>query len=347
MRHIRHNSPNPQSPDHRSGFSLIELIVVILVIAILLAMLLPAIGNIRRTARSAQVVVDIKNLEAGIANFKLKYGIEPPSSFVICERASDWTSPPSALASKIRESTAIIRELWPDFDFTYSAGTPSGGTDFPAAGQLDINGNKTIDDPIVLNGAECLVFFLGGICATAHEENKDNVNPIVDFTGTQQPESREINVWGPTGFSANPRFPFKRGGQNRVGPFFEFPSDRLKSNTIASTSGSVMPTYIDPHPGQTAPYLYASSRNGRGYPMRTPASGIDSGNPDFLPVSLITYYQQGTMLPYSPKGFQIISPGADGIYGPGGSYKSGQTLSGNRNEERDNITNFSGGPLQP
>ena len=64
--------------------------------------------------------------------------------------------------------------------------------------------------------------------------------------------------------------------------------------------------------------------------------------------------------PQRADGFQIISPGEDGEYGPGGLYTDGselpaRDLDGNstidpwelRRAEDDNITNFSNGPLRP
>jgi|GEM_PF-225001 len=314
----------------RAGFTLIELIVVILVIGILAAMLLPAINNVRISTRNAQVTVDIKNLEAAIANFKLKYGMEPPSSFRMHE---DGAWDPSNNVDKA--SVAIIRQMWPEITFTTSS---SAITAVPAPG--DVNGNGTIEtDGYTLNGAECLAFFLGGVCATADASG----TPIVNQDGTAGAGSGPPKFWSPLGFSANPQKPFSRGG-NRVGPFLDFVSNRLVNTVSVTTPDSSLPEYLDPLPNQTAPYWYTSAYSGRGYDK----SGIGGANLDFTPTTtFFTYKNKKTGVVYNQKTYQIISPGFDGEIGVGGSYSSGTPLPDAQKYDRDNITNFSSGPLQP
>ena len=58
------------------------------------------------------------------------------------------------------------------------------------------------------------------------------------------------------------------------------------------------------------------------------------------------YLEGDAKTPQRPQGYQIISPGFDGLYGVGGVYKDGSELTGVRLPEADNITNFSGGVLQ-
>ncbi len=348
MRRNQSKMTNP--PTRNSGFTLIELVVVILVIAILVAMIMPAMSGARNAARNAQVVADIKNLEAAIANFKLKFGREPPSSIVLFERASDWNAYRTSTATDelsllAKNSIATIREIWPDFDFGYTASagisvTPD--TDFATLGELDINGNGTIDaTPIRLNGAECLAFFLGGVCATM--DNNSPPNMIVEVNGaTGTPQAPK--QWAPLGFSTNPRMPFKRGG-NRVGPFVEFAPERLVGGTQVNTENGVMPAYLDTLPNQTLPYLYLSSNNGRGY--NKTGSDNDSFNRDAAPLEFKTYFRPGTKLAHNQKTYQIISPGPDGEYGIGGEYESGKQMKSEQARDRDNITNFSSGPLSP
>src|SRR5262245_28030953 len=105
----------------RAGFTLLELLVVVIMIAILASLIFPAINNARRVAFDTGVVSDIKNMDAAIAAFKLKYGVEPPSSFILYEVAGDqmmqtgwWTDDDIT-----RNSRAFIRQIWPDFDFSY------------------------------------------------------------------------------------------------------------------------------------------------------------------------------------------------------------------------------------
>ncbi|MEX0717567.1 MAG: prepilin-type N-terminal cleavage/methylation domain-containing protein [Planctomycetaceae bacterium] len=276
----------PNARTVRGGFTLIELLIVVVIIAILAAFVVPAVTGAIRSARVVEVVSDISNLEAGIAAFKLQYHSEPPSSIVLCQDRSGWDANP--------ESMAKIRRIWPQFDFDI-------------ARDYDGHGHATLS----LDGAECLVFFLGGV------------------RDSSQPEE----VWHPTGFSKNPEDPFASGG-NRVQPSVEFEISRLRD-----TGGSHVPEYLDPWPGQTRPYIYVSSYGGAGYRV------ADLGG------RMTDIYRQSSGGPaWNPKGFQIITPGADGAYGQGGAFTSESadaSLTGAREAERDNITNFSGGKLVP
>ncbi|HWL10751.1 MAG TPA: type II secretion system protein [Planctomicrobium sp.] len=325
-----HKSWNLSPRESRSGFSLIELMAVIVVISILLAMLLPAINSARRTARNAQVVSDIKNIEAGIANFKSKYGIEPPSSFILREDGA-YTS------DKIdRDSLALMRVLWPDYD-------PTTGTVVQTTPSIsrDLNEDGNQNSVFQMNGAECLVFFLGGPGMLFDKDATDGIKNVV-----------------PMGFSANPTNPFASGG-TRVGPFYEFNLSRLSD---VSTPPNGCPELLDPLPNQTMPYQYFSSYGGRGYalnPNATIANVFDhiKGTSDDM-VSVYFQSSRGTSAPFTigfwnPKSYQIISPGPDGLYGTGGGYRENKffgndgTAARQAQAERDNITNFSGGPLQP
>lgn len=313
-------------PAYRRGFTIIELAVVVLIIGILVALLFPAISGAMRTARDAQVVTEMSALDKAIVDFKSRFGIEPPSFMVLYEEGDDWAvGNPAGVVSdeQHRASRAIIRQMWPEFDFTYGGG-----------GNIDLNDNGTDDEVLILNGAECLVFFLG--CGTEQVDT--------DGDGTD-------DAWATLGFAANPQDPFSTGG-NTVGPFHEFSSDRF-----VDIDGDEMPEYVDPLPEQTAPYIYVSSYDGRGYqPFGLDYDCAVPSNPtttdDELPSSTLTdiYYlswtDECTNKPLNPNTFQIISPGEDGEYGTGGLY-NGESVgsAAGRAYERDNITNFKGGRL--
>ena len=114
---------------------------------------------------------------------------------------------------------------------------------------------------------------------------------------------------------------------------------------------------MDALPGQTTPYLYLSSQ-GRNY-KRTNAAGSGLAAQDDFdvfggpanPKDLQSVYLKTSAPPqaHNNSGYQIISPGRDGVYGTGGVFKDSDTLKNdaNRQAEVDNITNFSGGQLAP
>lgn len=318
LRQNDHPQRHPAAPTSpvRNGFSLIELIGVIIVIAILAAMLLPAIGNVRRTARVAQVTTEIKNLEAAIATFKLKYGVEPPSSFLISNQATDYQGASALDVGK--NSLAIMRQIWPTFDPL--------GTNAPAT-RMGITERK------FLNGSECLAFFLGGPGLYTSTGNAADCAPL--------------------GFSANPIDPFATGG-TRTGPFYEFDASRL----VDSDSDGFY-ELIDQLPGQTAPYVYLSSYNGRGYQPKgynNTAGDDDDETPTGVNLTY-AYFKSisGTSPAYwNAKTYQIISPGFDSLIGTLSCYRDQKfydTSTGKTEQqgtlENDNITNFSGGMLVP
>lgn len=287
----------------RAGFTLIELLMAISIIALLIGLLIPAIGGARRNARIAQVKSEIGVLESALAQFQSQFGEYPPSRITLYKDAAGWNSD--------GRSKAIIRKFWPSFDFA----TDGSGTSATFSSAWP-------GTSVTLDGAECLLFFLGGVRDTA------------DF--------RYI------GFSKNPRSPFSLQPNNsRLGPFFEIQFDR-----IVDADGDDLPEYLDPLPGQTNPYIYLSGYDGRGY---------DPADLGGRMTDVYREGAAATAKGWKLKSFQIISPGADGAYGVGGEFdpETADTMLLNadhngdgtvsadelREPERDNITNFDSGTL--
>jgi prepilin-type N-terminal cleavage/methylation domain-containing protein len=299
--------PGNHSIAHRSGFSLVELLVVIVILGILAALILPAIVGARRSAQVAEVANEIRQLETAVTKFKSTFNVDPPSSLYIPDLSKN--EPWSTI------DRAKIRALWPQFNFSSNGGAP-----------LHYHGKH-------LNGAECLVFFLGG------------VSPYPYPSG---PNGLDREPFVPVGFSKNPSTPFLEKGTNRETPPFEFPVGRF---TDLDNDG--LPELLDPLPSQKTPYLFLSSQ-GRAYtkvnnPVPDDYDVHPSSNGQNSEDLMFAYFTvQSPYKAHRPDGYQIISPGFDGVYGAGGSYTDATQLEKtNRTADFDNITNFSGGLLKP
>ena len=353
-------------PGRPRGFTLIELLVVIVIIALLIGLLLPAIMGAFRKAKAAAVQAEINQLAQAIASFKTKYGDYFPSRIILNESGglpSVLTQVNSGASADITvlqlstRTTNAFRKFWPRAPLSTSSavwGTTGAWYDFDGDGTRGHNGSYV---NILLEGHECLVFFLGGI-------------PLPD-------PSNAGHFLGTVGFSKNPTNPFMSGqtgagamySANRDQPFFTFDTSRLIGTTNdAGTTGvtNAFPGFLDQLNTQSGGtggpqnfYAYFSFNNGLGYDpndmnfnnaifeadangqapltlkFTSPLVGGFTASPSPNPYTSSSPAPGALLVPptnQSPtyinaQSFQIISPGTDGTYGLGGYYNASSTAS--------------------
>jgi len=333
MQPVRPIARRKQQP--RPGFTLVELLVVIVIIGILVALLIPAVTNAIKRAREAQVVAEISGIDSALVQFQSRYGVNVPSFLVLYEQGDGTGSDPSWEADSAsalpspqdnyrRTSRAFLRQVWPDFDFSYAASSTPGA--------IDLNGDGDNTDAIILNGTECVVFFLGGVFRRG-------------VTAGALEDDVQI------GFAANPQFPFDQvSTNNRVGPFVTFDNARY-----TDVDNDEVPEYRDQLPGQLRPYIFCTSYDGRGYQPFGLNGTSNDGDDEILQsggnVLIGDLYRQDdgnpaptSLGPYlNANSYQLISPGGDDYeFGVGGEYNGQKAVQTN---SRDNITNFKGGRL--
>lgn len=183
-------------------------------------------------------------------------------------------------------------------------------------------GLGALSTDLVLSGDECLVLALGGIQASNGQT---------------------------LGFSKNPSTPFSGTGENRDGPFYEFDFGRM-----SDVDGDGFNSFVDPLPGQTAPYFFLST-GGRKYPdlasnLSAYGDAGDFGVFNGTGKNPSQPYHNQNGVPWKKDSYQIFSAGEDGVYGDPNSSAAGYVGDGVYQEggsmpkgERDNISNFSTG----
>lgn len=375
----------------RQGFTLIELLVVMIIIGILASLLLTAVTSAMRTAKNATVAAEIDGLSTALASFKEQHGDYPPSRIILAENGFWDTSSTAARANYLNpgditqaelatRSLSFLRKVWPRVNMSTSAALFDGSGVF-----YDFDGNGTMNaNPVILQGHECLVFFLGGI--------PQNIGTTGDVK------------WAVTGFARNPTNPFVNNvvSNSRSVPLFEFKAGRLTDTDNANG----FPGYGDTL-GTDRPYAYFSAYGNNRYdpndmnfaipepndggsvpsvtrlfrvthPVQavTGSDGTGNGGDDHIAISPAPnpYSSGEANAPDKPtqwekgQSFQIISAGADAKYGVGGQFAGqGATIrlpgeldrrltpamrnlnapdAVSRTSEGDNIANFSGGTLE-
>ncbi|MFO0969311.1 MAG: type II secretion system protein [Gemmataceae bacterium] len=247
----------------RRGFTLIELLVVIAIIAVLVSLTLAGVMRWLGKREDETARKELRTLHEAAAAFKAAFDIYPPSKIVLKPSRSSYGNTPLEI-----QSLQILDKMFPKLGAFSNIQWVAGLT---AAGE-------------VLEGDQCLVFFLAG-------PNQQGFAKLSAGNG-------------------DPTAP-KSAVPQRYGPYFEFQTGRLYTRP-----GRAFPSYMDA-------YSTSGSTNGA-VPYVMFSTGLtaryDSSHAIGAPLSVAPYLS--TNAPprkyHNPDSVQIICAGRDRVFGPGG-----------------------------
>ncbi len=272
----------------RSGFTLIELLVVIAIIAILASLTLAGVMMFFRKGPEVQNKNDMLQISQALQRFKADYKRYPPSLIRLRANMKDYSA--NRLDALDDASIAFLNVMWPQL---------SGTTNIPWAGSVSLPASG-----LVLEGDQCLVFFLGG-------------PPITGGTAS-------AGLMG--GFSTDPLNPVVASAGNRK-KYIDFQTARLTIR--ANVAGQLFPSYVDAY--GTQPFMYFGSttvaNRPNGYSQGANTLGIRPYSKDAPPATQF----------YNADSFQLISAGADMKWGLGGQWTPGSATG----DGKDDVSNFS------
>jgi prepilin-type N-terminal cleavage/methylation domain-containing protein len=311
----------------RAAFTMIELLVVIAILAVMVALLTAAVQRVRVVAKRTQAVADMAQLSNAVSAFKTDYGVTFVPSHIVLRERMDYNM---AIPLEVF-SLNYLKKVWPQLPLN-------------AQGiWIDWNGDNINEPgPVLLEGDQCLVFFLGGI----------PINPTIGVPWTEG-----IPGAGTQGFGTNPANPsMGLGGVTKR--YFEFQSNRLIKNANPAGTTSGFYSYADPF---GTPYAFFSSNGTKnGYtsggggdcPTLMAAFNVAPANAPFF-----SPYKDSSGAFIQPTGFQIVCAGAKGNakvyttgdvdigFGIGGLLQAGAFPDNGTNADGDNVTSFFAGPL--
>lgn len=275
-----------KSQSARPGFTLVEIVVVVAIIAILAALTTAAVFRALDMGIALQNQNDMTQLANALQAFKAKYNEYPPSQVLLSNNYADYQSNPLGPRSLKYLNRFWTKLSWGSLDWSGGLGMPSGG--------------------VVLQGDQCLVFFLGGI-----------------------PSAN-----GPMGFSPSPKNPTLVSGVAEPVKFFDF-----KINRLYKRGTGPFFSYLDAYSSDATgrPFVYFSSGfRENGYQNETVTfGGGDSVSPYAISLTPRRFY--------NPKTFQLISAGPDNLFGLGGIY---DTANPNvLPQAEDDMSNFHAGDI--
>lgn len=346
----------------RNAFTLVELLVVIAIIVILMALTVGVISKVYVYLDEVKVVSEVNRMAQACEQFKSTFGRYPASRIILCENPNHYQTIISGgggngeLAAKSSEyiSSAFPNIFSTGFLIDWSGQVPAlNNTANPGIVPISNNPGSRV---FVLEGQECLVYFLGGI--------------------------RPVGVAGTarafTGFNTDRSRPCVVTTTSRLGPFFEFEVSRVKNSTNTANPASFFEAYTDVYgsayayfaaktPGMNN-YFHPGAPAMIGYSLANQAPLYDCFSLTGRFVPLWKQFQGAGISYHKGDSYQIISAGKDKLFGCGGLWNQadpetsvfdymtntpafiptdGTATIAEKQATYDNITNVTGGRVVP
>ena len=292
----------PQTPrPARAGFTLIELLVVIAIIAVLIGLTGAAVMRARTKGDEVKNRSRISQMSSAVQSFTSKTGKDFIPSRILLRNDGNYN-----LANAFElASLQYLKSLWPRLQFpVYNTGVPVTDPAF-SLGWCPDDPAAALGSAYMLEGDQCVVFFLGGM-----QRNR----ACMGFAN---------NTSNPTLVNATASPPYMDFPTADLWPKF---SDPLPPPS--PTRAQYFMSYLDPY---GLPYAYFSSRSFSPAvaPFNVPPFTLPGYNPNdcagLAVISMMltqTSTQPGPCFEpsgkfYNRDGFQIFSAGSKKLYGPG------------------------------
>jgi prepilin-type N-terminal cleavage/methylation domain-containing protein len=295
----------------RKSFTLLELMIVIAIISILISIAVGAYFRVYDAAKILEVRSDISQMEVALAKFKAQYGVYPPSRVKLCYNYASYNTTNNPLD---QESVQFLTTLFGPRIVTGSPTTPSppwvtAGSGIDWTGQQYTTGTVGMPASVVLEGDQCLVYFLGTLFYNNPYNPMDSsthnpINPLEQFAPVQP-------------------IPY----QFQKGRLVNLPHSGEGSDSDAT---GIFPSYRDPYGKQVYAYFsaYSEFQTANGYNRYFISGQYQNSDCSSLQTSPEVWPYASASGQYQNEAtFQIICAGKDGIFGPGSDLSA--PLSGN------------------
>jgi len=342
---------NVKSVEARVAYTLIELLVVIAIIAVLMGLLMSGVMAVSQAKIRAGNSYDLGKLDEAMSTAMKQYGNRStlPGQIVLYNNIDKYRNPSVygitgqyELLVLQRSKDALTRMFGGRF-FNNALGNKQ---------IVNWDGTGNANSMALLEGHQCLVFYLGGM-------------PAASASGT---------TFRMVGFSPNPADPTAApvAGEERIGPFYEFESSRLlalPSRTFAPNGTNPFltvangPQFLSYQDRYGIPFAYFGGTGAKNtYVNFCPSLPCPNNPPPPVTATTPSLNNHGGPLAYQesasparftkPDSWQIISAGKDkqfGLAGLGQSFAIWNPAAGSGDGyARDDQSNFSstllGGP---